>query len=165
MSSGAVGLPLEDLPRGLEHGRVRVVEPGAARLAADRDLTPQQTRWLRDALADVAAARDTVLHRQADSRFHLAVAKLTGSPRLLEAVADVQRDLHEMLIAIPVLAVNIVHSDDEHARVAEAILDGDGDAAQQVMETHCDSTAALLRGLLGMHDQSARRDGDMPWRL
>jgi GntR family transcriptional repressor for pyruvate dehydrogenase complex len=140
----------------------RVVEPGSALIAADRDLTPQQRQWLMTALEEVATARDAALHRQADSRFHLAIAKLTGSPRLLAAVTDIHRDLHEMLTAIPVLAVNIVHSNDEHARIATAILDGNGERARRVMETHCDSSAALLRGLLGMHDRSTKRDGDLP---
>jgi GntR family transcriptional regulator, transcriptional repressor for pyruvate dehydrogenase complex len=140
----------------------RVVEPGAAATAANRDLTAEQRQWLRSALDEVATARDAALHRQADSRFHLAVAKLTGSPRLLDTVADLHRDLHEMLTAIPVLAVNIVHSNDEHARIAQAILDGDAERARRVMETHCDSSAALLRGLLGMHERSALRDGDLP---
>jgi GntR family transcriptional repressor for pyruvate dehydrogenase complex len=140
----------------------RVIEPGAAFAAASRDLTHEQRQWLRHALGDVATARDAVLHRQADSRFHLAIAKLTGSARLLEAATDVHRDLHQMLTAIPVLAVNIVHSNDEHARIAAAILDGDGDRARRVMETHCDSSAALLRGLLGMHDRPPLRDGDQP---
>ena len=66
-----------------------------------------------------------------------------------------------MLTAIPVLAVNIVHSNDEHARIAEAILDGNAKRARYVMETHCDSSAALLRGLLGMHERSSLRDGDL----
>jgi GntR family transcriptional regulator, transcriptional repressor for pyruvate dehydrogenase complex len=139
----------------------RVVEPGAAYAAASRELTPEQRQWLRNALNDVATARNAVLHRQADSRFHLAIAKLTGSARVLEAATDVHRDLHQMLTAIPVLAVNIVHSNDEHARMATAILDGDPERARRVMETHCDSSAALLRGLLGMHDRSDRRDGDL----
>jgi GntR family transcriptional repressor for pyruvate dehydrogenase complex len=60
-----------------------------------------------------------------------------------------------------VLAVNIVHSNDEHARIAQAILDGDAARARRVMENHCDGSAALLRGLLGMHDRSPRRDGDL----
>jgi GntR family transcriptional regulator, transcriptional repressor for pyruvate dehydrogenase complex len=140
----------------------RVVEPGAAFTAAGSDLTPDQRQWLRHALDDVSTARDPLLHRRADSRFHLAIAKLTGSQRLLDAVADVQRDLHEMLTAIPVLAVNIVHSNNEHAQIAQAILDGDADRARRVMETHCDGSAALLRGLLGMHERSIREDGDLP---
>lgn len=140
----------------------RVVEPGAAYTAATRDLTPGQRTWLHAALLEVSTAVDPVLHRQADSRFHLAVAKLSGSPRLLDLVTQVQRDLHDMLTAIPVLAVNITHSSDEHKRIAAAILSGSADEARFVMETHCDGSAALLRGLLGMQETSPRRNGSTP---
>lgn len=139
----------------------RVVEPGAALIAASLDLAREQREWLWAALNDVARAADPVLHRQADSRLHLAIAKLTGSERLLDLVTDVQRSLHDMLGAIPVLSVNIAHSTDEHQRVVAAILAGDPERARQVMESHCDATAALLRGLLvplGMKESSPRRD-------
>ena len=89
------------------------------------------------------------MHRQADSRFHLTIAALTGSPRIVESVTSVQSTLHEMLSAIPVLETNIAHSDTQHARIVTAILAGRPDRARQVMEEHCDDTAALLRGLLG----------------
>jgi GntR family transcriptional repressor for pyruvate dehydrogenase complex len=128
----------------------RVIEPGAAHTAALRDLTPSQRDWLRASLAEVTQARGDVAHRQADSRFHLAIASLTGSARLLDLVTGVQRDLHDLLTAIPVLAVNIEHSNHEHAQIADAILTGEPEIARAVMEGHCDASAALLRGLLGM---------------
>ncbi len=136
----------------------RVVEPGAAAVTAKQELTAEQRAWLRATLREVAEAKDPMVHRQADSRLHLAVAKLSGSERLLDLVASVQRDLHEMLSAIPVLKINITHSDAEHRRLVEAILDGDADGARAVMECHCDASSALLRGLLGMPDNSPRRD-------
>lgn len=131
----------------------RITEPGAAYLAARR----QQEGALRDAQRDqLSAAHDQVAtagkpaaHRQADSRFHLTVAALSGSPRLVAAVTDVQRVLHEMLLAIPVLDANIAHSDRQHAAVVKAVLDGRPDKARRAMEQHCDDTAALLRGLVG----------------
>ena len=89
------------------------------------------------------------MHRQADSRFHLTVAALSGSSRVVESVTAVQATLHEMLSAIPVLEANIAHSDTQHARIVKAILAGRSNRARQVMEEHCDDTAALLRGLLG----------------
>jgi GntR family transcriptional repressor for pyruvate dehydrogenase complex len=89
------------------------------------------------------------VHRQADSRFHLTLATLTGSPRIIEAVTTVQATLHEMLSAIPVLDTNIAHSDVQHARIVKAVLAGRPARARQVMEEHCDDTAALLHGLLG----------------
>ena len=55
-------------------------------------------------------APDPVAHRVADSRLHLAIATLSGSPRLIEAVTQVQAQVHEMLTAIPVLPRNIEHS-------------------------------------------------------
>lgn len=131
----------------------RITEPGAAYLAAqrkqDRALADDQCDQLRSALADVDGARKPASHRQADSRLHLTVATLTGSPRLVEAVTDVQRVLHEMLLAIPVLDANIAHSDRQHAAVVRAILAGRPDRARRAMEQHCDDTAALLRGLVG----------------
>ncbi|MGQ7297756.1 FadR/GntR family transcriptional regulator [Quadrisphaera sp. KR29] len=126
----------------------RIVEPGAAALAASRDLTETQRQRLRTAHAAVVSAAQPATHRQADSRFHLTVASLTGSPHTIEAVTAVQAGLHEMLSAIPVLPTNIDHSDAQHARIAAAVLEGDGPRARRAMEEHCDDTAALLRGLL-----------------
>jgi GntR family transcriptional repressor for pyruvate dehydrogenase complex len=127
----------------------RIVEPGAAALAARTDLDPLALAQLDEAHAQVARARRAADHRQADSRFHLTIAALTGSPRMVEAVTSVQATLHEMLLAIPVLDANIAHSDRQHATLVRAIRRGNHDRARAVMEEHCDDTAALLRGLLG----------------
>ena len=127
----------------------RIVEPGACYLAASRPLTEEQRTLLTDAHAAVAEAVSPAEHRQADSRLHLAIASLTGSDQLLDAVTGVQAHLHEMLIAIPVLPVNITHSSRQHADIVSAILKGNARRARATMENHCDDTAALLRGLLG----------------
>jgi GntR family transcriptional repressor for pyruvate dehydrogenase complex len=127
----------------------RVVEPGACYVAANRKLDATEADQLREALADVASARGAPAHRQADSRLHLAIAGATGSPAIIRAVTRVQADLHEMLTAIPVLEVNIDHSNAQHEAIVEAVLAGDAVRARRVMEAHCDDTAALLRGLLG----------------
>jgi len=127
----------------------RVVEPGAAALAAQLELTDVRRERLEQAHAEVAHADKAAAHRQADSRFHLTIAALCESPRLIEAVTSVQSALHEMLLAIPVLETNIAHSDRQHATVVRAILAGRPDRARRAMEHHCDDTAALLRGLLG----------------
>jgi GntR family transcriptional repressor for pyruvate dehydrogenase complex len=127
----------------------RVVEPGAAHLAAGLELDDVRREQLEHAHAEVAEADKPAAHRQADSRVHLTVAALSGSSRLVEAVTSVQGTLHEMLLAIPVLEANIAHSDQQHARLVEAILAGKPDRARRVMEEHCDDTAALLRGLVG----------------
>ncbi|MEO7449269.1 MAG: FCD domain-containing protein, partial [Humibacillus sp.] len=127
----------------------RIVEPGAAALAAHQELDESQRERLQTSLTSVEETTGPAMHRQADSRFHLTVAALTGSARVIEAVTAVQSTLHEMLSAIPVLDANIAHSDAQHRRIVKAILSGRAGRARQVMQEHCDDTAALLRGLLG----------------
>ncbi len=127
----------------------RIVEPGAVATAAALDLTEKQRALLTAAYDAVTRASGSASHRQADSRFHLAFASVTGSPSIIDAVTRVQAALHDMLLQIPVYDVNIAHSDRQHERILRAVLDGRPDKAHQTMEEHCDDTAALLRGLLG----------------
>ena len=127
----------------------RVVEPGACHLAASRRLTDEQRQLLTTSLKEVAGAPDTASYRQADSRLHLALATVTESPLIIAAVTQCQSDLHDMLGAIPVLDVNIEHSNAQHQAIVDAILAGAPARARRFMEAHCDDTAALLRGLLG----------------
>jgi GntR family transcriptional repressor for pyruvate dehydrogenase complex len=126
----------------------RVVEPGAAFLAASVDLAEPDRERLRASEAAVHEATGKRAHRQADSRLHLTIASLSGSERLQEAVTSVQSTLDTMLAAIPALETNIGHSHHQHRLVCTAILNGRPDRARTVMEDHCDDTAALLRGLL-----------------
>lgn len=126
----------------------RVVEPGAAALAATRTLSAGDRAHLTACLA-AAMDRDAPTRRVADSRLHLAIAAASGSPTLAAAVADVQVTVDKLLGAIPVIARNLAHSDLQHRRIVEAILAGDPKAARTGMEEHCDGTAELLRGLLG----------------
>ncbi|SEP79771.1 FadR/GntR family transcriptional regulator [Microlunatus flavus] len=126
----------------------RVVEPGACFVAASTPLTTAGLEGLHAAHAEVREAVDPAEHRQADARLHLALAGLTGSASLVAAVTQVQAAVHEMLLAIPVLAVNIEHSDAQHAEVVAAVVAGEPERARRAMEEHCDDTAALLRGLL-----------------
>lgn len=125
----------------------KVVEPGAAALAASRTLSAADRssllEYLRATTHSTAAAR-----RRADSRLHLAIAALGGSALVTAVVADVQMRLDELLRAIPVIPGNIAHSDRQHAAIVEAILGGRADAARTEMEEHVDGTAALLRGFL-----------------
>lgn len=125
----------------------RVVEAGAAELAAARDLTPYERKHLSDALADTAAASaDT--YRRRDARLHLAIAEATGSASLTSAIADVRIRVDGLLERIPMLPPNLDHANTQHAAIVGAILGGDPVKARQEMIEHTDGTAALLRGFL-----------------
>lgn len=126
----------------------RVVEPGAAYLAASLALPEADRARLTASEAAVHDASGKRAHRQADSRLHLTIASLSGSERLQEAVTSVQSTLDSMLAAIPALETNIGHSHHQHRLICTAILGGRPERARRVMEDHCDDTAALLRGLL-----------------
>jgi DNA-binding FadR family transcriptional regulator len=126
----------------------RVLEPGAAALAATRALSAPDRAHLVACLA-AARTREPLTRRVNDSRLHLAIASASGSTSVAASIADVQLRLDRLLAAIPVLRRNLDHSDAQHERVVEAILAGDPVVARTEMEEHCDATAALLRGLLG----------------
>jgi DNA-binding FadR family transcriptional regulator len=154
MPLGAVGPDAAELARAMGESLPdaldfrRVVEPGAAGLAARRTLSAADRQHLVACLA-ASRDRDPDTRRTADSRLHLAIAAASASPSLAAAVADVQLTLDRLLAAIPVIERNLDHSDEQHARIVDAILAGDAAGARQAMEEHCDGTAELLRGLLG----------------
>ncbi len=125
----------------------RVLEPGAAALAAQRSLAAADRQHLVTCLA-ASRERSPAIRRVADSRLHLAIAAASGSPSLAASIADVQLTLDRLLAAIPVIRRNLDHSDAQHTRIVEAILAGDPAAARSAMEEHCDGTAELLLGLL-----------------
>ncbi|HEX8093596.1 FadR/GntR family transcriptional regulator [Jatrophihabitans sp.] len=126
----------------------RVVEPGAAYLAASSELTAEQRDWLADSEAAVRVAGPGPAYRVADARLHLAVAALSGSPMLIEAVTRAQSSLDGLLSLLATLPGTIEQSHQSHRAVIAAILAGDPLAARAEMEQNCDATAALLRTLL-----------------
>ncbi|WP_218617217.1 FadR/GntR family transcriptional regulator [Cryptosporangium aurantiacum] len=136
----------ETLTHALDYRRI--IEPGAAALAAETTLSAAEQQYLTGCLAEVADATEDAVRRRADSRLHLAIASVTGNAPLIAAVADVQGRLSGLLELIPVLRHNIAHSDAQHAEIVEAILAGDRERAAATMTRHCDGTAALLRGFL-----------------
>lgn len=124
-----------------------VVEPAAARLAAEADTGGAARDYLLAALAGVDGA-GTDTFRPRDSRFHIAVAELSGSASLVAAVADVRSRVSDLLDLIPLLQTNLDHSQAQHRSLAEAVLRGDGDAAFAAAAEHLEGTARLLRGFL-----------------
>jgi DNA-binding FadR family transcriptional regulator len=127
----------------------RVLEPGAATLAATRPLSALERSELVGCLAVSRLRQPAAARRVNDSRLHLAIAAASGSASVAASIADVQLRLDRLLAAIPVIRRNLDHSDAQHAAIVEAILAGDPATARSAMEEHCDATAALLRGLLG----------------
>jgi DNA-binding FadR family transcriptional regulator len=124
-----------------------ILEPGAARIAAARSLAAADREQLWAALRDTANA-DASDYRRLDSRLHLVIAELAGSPSLLPIVAENRMRVNALLDAIPLLEKNIEHSNEQHEALVVAILTGNSDDAARVMSEHIAGSAALLRGFL-----------------
>ncbi|MFC8585640.1 FadR/GntR family transcriptional regulator [Streptomyces sp. NPDC057217] len=124
-----------------------VLEVGAAGLCAAHGLDAAGAERLRSALA---ATHDAPLgdYRRQDTLLHLTLAELSGSPTLTAQYAAVRATVNDLLDCIPLLVRNLEHSQHQHTALVEAVLDGDADAAREVMREHCAGTAALLRGFL-----------------
>ncbi|MFB7029837.1 MULTISPECIES: FadR/GntR family transcriptional regulator [unclassified Streptomyces] len=124
-----------------------VLEVGAAGLCAVHGLDAAGAERLRSALA---ATHDAPLgdYRRQDTLLHLTLAELSGSPSLTARYAAVRATVNDLLDCIPLLVRNLEHSQHQHTALVEAVLDGDADAAREVMREHCAGTAALLRGFL-----------------
>ncbi|MBC9927083.1 MULTISPECIES: FadR/GntR family transcriptional regulator [unclassified Leucobacter] len=123
----------------------RVVEVGAAREAAGRELSAEDRAALAGALAACTESSD-VDHRRLDSRLHLLIAELSGSPSLVPIVANARTRVNALLDEIPMLRPNLTHSDAQHAAIVTAILSGQPDAAAAAMLEHIEGSTALLRG-------------------
>lgn len=125
-----------------------VLEPGAVEAAARRRHGAADEALLRG-LLDELAAGGVAGYRRLDSRLHVALADLAGSPSLTAAVADTRMRLNDLLDAIPLLPPNLVHSDEQHERVVREVLAGRPAQARAAMTEHLAGTAALLRAFLG----------------
>jgi len=138
-----------DLAAGLDDALTPrfLLETGAAEAAASRPLTAAERDHLERCLADTSAA-SLADYRRLDSRLHLAIAEVTGSPSLISATADARMRLNELLDAIPLLERNIQHSNEQHKAIVEAILARDPAAARRAMQEHLAGTGALLRAFL-----------------
>ena len=123
------------------------LETGAAQVAAARPLAPDERRHLHECLT-AAAGASLADYRRVDSRLHLAIAEVTASSSLTQAVADARMRINDLLDQIPLLPLNIEHSNAQHEQIVASILGGDPDTASRAMAEHLDGTAALLRGFL-----------------
>ncbi|WP_037571617.1 FadR/GntR family transcriptional regulator [Phaeacidiphilus oryzae] len=124
----------------------RLVESLVARTAAER-ATPEDREAITAALAAFDAAASPDEARGHDTALHLAVARATHNPRLIE--------LHERLLWEVSLGVSaepytwaIYHeAAPQHHALARAVLAGDADQAAKVARAHFGITEEALRRL------------------
>ena len=124
-----------------------VLEVGAARAAAGRTLSAAERESLHARLRELSAA-EPADYRRLDSRLHLTIAELSGSPSLVSLVADNRMRVNRLLDLIPLLAPNIAHSNEQHELIVWSVLVGDADQAAKAMAEHLEGSQSLLRAFL-----------------
>lgn len=118
------------------------LEQHAVSLAARRH-SPEDVRNIRSALLAAAHPASRQTFRQADHRFHLAIADAAGSPRIAAAIARIRG---EIFVSVDTLSYqdhfdqNVV----EHAAIARAVERGDAARAARAMAAHLRSSLADL---------------------
>jgi GntR family transcriptional regulator, transcriptional repressor for pyruvate dehydrogenase complex len=128
-------------------GLREILELGAARAAATRTLSAVDRDMLWTRLREVASS-EPADYRRLDSRLHLTIGELVGVPSLVSLLADNRTRVNELLDRIPLLSMNVAHSNQQHEAIVVAILTGDPDAAAAGMREHLEGSAALLRAFL-----------------
>ena len=128
-------------------GLREILEVGAARAAAGRELSEPDQAMLRAHLAETQAA-SAEDYRRFDSRLHLAIAEFAGTPSLVPLVADNRTAVNDLLDHIPLIGKNIEHSNRQHDKIIAAILGRNPQRAAEAMREHLAGSAALLRGFL-----------------
>jgi GntR family transcriptional repressor for pyruvate dehydrogenase complex len=128
-------------------GLREILEVGAARAAAGRDLSAGDRELLWTRLRETAGA-SVDDYRRFDSRLHLTIGEVVGVPSLVSLLADNRTHVNRLLDGIPLLSRNIEHSNLQHEDIVVAILTGNAERAETAMREHLAGSAALLRGFL-----------------
>lgn len=110
------------------------VETRAAELAASRRTTAHLEQMHR-AIADASAPSTRSVFREADHRFHVAVAEASGSQRLLAAIV---RARGELFVPTDQLTFHDHYAQtcDEHAEIYAAVKDGNPQLARESAQRH-----------------------------
>jgi DNA-binding FadR family transcriptional regulator len=123
------------------------IETGVAIRAAERcDAT--NIHVLADLTDEMDAAVEFESYRQADLRFHMGLAEAAHSPRLMEAMAEIQSELDEVIELVPHPQQVLQRSNDQHRALIELLRKGDADGAAKLIREHVEGTEYFLAGML-----------------
>jgi DNA-binding GntR family transcriptional regulator len=122
-----------------------VVEPGAARIAADLGLD-EPMELMRTAIAEEKrAGRSPAKLFKANRAFHLALVKATGNPQLVQFMEHVWIGrIGATLYEDRLDTAGLIADNDAHRSIADAIEIGDGDRAEELTRGHLLRAMELL---------------------
>ena len=151
MADAADGPMVTDAQELRDLTRFRLcLELGAAELACGRASAEQCERLgaVIDECADEEWPDAYASYRAADGRFHIGLARIAGSTRLVAELTCVHAQLGELLTHLPHSAAALQNSTAQHRRVLQAVAVGDPVGAREAMREHVCGTERLLLALL-----------------
>ena len=87
-------------------------------------------------------------YRLADIRFHIGLAEAASSPRLVEAMTEVQGQLSDLIALIAHPEEVLTHSNAQHQGLVTLVQRGDARRAVRLMREHIQGTEHILMGLI-----------------
>lgn len=133
----------------------RAVEPQIAAVAARRRTKSDLAR-LRTAVEELDRAEGEVARMRFDTELHLALGAATGNRYLERDAETIRLGLNDVIALLPETDVWHERVAAEHHALLDAIVDGDGNAAATVMETHTEHSRQAVHAVLAAID---RREG------
>jgi DNA-binding FadR family transcriptional regulator len=124
----------------------RILEPGAASLAASRR-SPEQLRALEAALADMHAAPDAQAMVEPDVRFHLSLLAAANNELLVPFGIVIEQALASMFAYTTRHAVHPEQMLPLHGEVVKAVAAQSPDAARKAVTALLDDTDETLRNM------------------
>ena len=115
---------------------------------ASRTMLNEQIEWFRNNLdrqKEYLAANDYVKFTECDSEFHRRLAQVYENKEIINAMENLQDKLFQ--IALKVLrkdASRIQISYEDHVRIFESIMQGNGEEAARLMEQHLEFGKRIL---------------------
>ncbi len=124
------------------------VELGIAVIAADR-AEPAAVDALQELVTQMAGLlEDFPAYRQADVRFHIGLAELTGNARLVAMATDAQSEASDLISFIAHPPEVLEWSNAQHGQLLDALRAHDRAHAAQLVFEHLRGTEHVLAGLL-----------------
>ena len=124
------------------------IEVGIAVLAAER-ADPESIATLEELINALdGMLEDFGAYRQADVRWHIALAEATQSPRLVTTMTEIQGAMSGLITYIAHPPEVLDSSNASHRRILAAVRRGDEAAAAREMAEHLRGTEHILAGLL-----------------
>jgi DNA-binding FadR family transcriptional regulator len=123
------------------------IETGATLLACER-AESADLDTLEELIGRMEEVDDFEVYRRADIRFHVGLAEVAGSPRLVTAMTEIQGQMSDLITRIAHPPEVLEHANEQHRRLVGLLRRRDVTRAVRLIREHIEGTEHILAGLL-----------------